>query len=303
MFIPPFFRPGEIAWISVRQPRIKPETATGDTKMRPAMLVGEPSPGKWMVVGLTSLAKYADDRPRTPVPVDLWAPVATGRPNIRQNVYFWGPTAPVVGVDDIIEHITDAGPELRAAIVRSVDNVPKTLRNDLLRLRPDELQTAIEAGDIPKTTKPSEWPLIPGANKPTAEASEVAEVAPPTPEPEPDSPAMTDATNAKDDTNDPEPMGPLTDEVVAALTALARVAGDEDPFFRSTFNGDVVRLLLAEIQDARERSLADRQSLASARSALVAARSEIRRLARGEPNWGGPETAAIAAIDETLRVA
>jgi hypothetical protein len=326
MFIPPFLRPGELAWVAVRQPRIKPHTATGDTKLRPAMLVGEVDPGRWMVVGLTSLATYADNKPRTQVPPHLWAEVAEGRPSIKPVAYLWGGGAPVVNVDDIAEHITDAGPELRAAILSSVQNVPAPLRAAALRLRPDELADAIAAGTIPAPEPPSsEWPLVPGAPKhaddhapadtadlddpPGEQVEQVEQVEEATAPGEHLELVAEPSTLQAIDTAmnelapDHEPTTHLTDEVLDALAALARVTGDDDPFFRSTFSAETVRSLITEAQAGRQRNAQDREALASARSALVAARSEIQRLAEGESNWVGPETSAIAAIDESLRVA
>jgi hypothetical protein len=315
MFIPPFLRPGELAWVAVRQPRIKPHTATGDTKLRPAMLVGEVDPGRWVVVGLTSLATYADSKPRTQVPPHLWAEVAEGRPAIKPVAYLWGGGAPVVDVDDIVEHITDAGPELRAAILSSVQNVPAPLRAAALRLRPDELADAIAAGTIPAPEPPSsEWPLVPGASKHTADlddphgeqVDQAAEATAPSEHlelvPEPSTLQAID-TAMNDLAHDHELTTHLADEVLDALAALARVTDDDDPFFRSTFSAETVRSLITEAQAGRQRNAQDREALASARSALVAARSEIQRLAKGESNWVGPETSAIAAIDENLRVA
>lgn len=298
MRLPALLHPGEIAWIGVRAPVLKPETATGETKLRPAMILGEVSPGRFMVVGLTSLPHYKDKRPRTAIPAELWAPVAECNSHLFRQPYLWGGSAPVVDKADIVEHIAYASPELRAFILSSVSNVPPSLRSNVLRLRRDELDDAIASGAVPARQETSDETCPPApapAAKPDPEpAAETMTTEPATPELEPDTQAAAEpATGTMH----------LSEEVLAALAVLAQGADASNPLFRSTFGPETVAALIADAQLGRRRQAESEAALLAARTALVAARSEISRLADGEPNWGGPETAAIGEIDRTLAAA
>ena len=309
MRFPALLHPGEIAWIGVRAPILKPETATGDPKLRPAMILGEVSPDRYMVVGLTSLPHYRDKRPRTAIPAELWAPVAECNSHLFRQPFLWGGAAPVVDKADIVEHIAYASPELRAFILSSVSNVPPSLRSSVLRLRRDELDDAIASGAIPA---PHHAPA--DSTPPTPPA--------PTTEPTPDPETMTtepapiaaapDAAPEHEPAVEPEALAVvgqgadvmhLSDDVLAALAVLAHGADATNPLFRSTFGPETVAALIADAQLGRRRQVESEAALLAARTALVAARSEISRLADGEPNWGGPETAAIGAIDRALAAA
>ena len=309
MRFPALLHPGEIAWIGVRAPILKPETATGDPKLRPAMILGEVSPDRYMVVGLTSLPHYKDQRPRTAIPAELWAPVAECNSHLFRQPYLWGGSAPVVDKADIVEHIAYASPELRAFILSSVSNVPPSLRSTVLRLRRDELDDAIASGAIPAphhapadSTPPTPpAPATEPAPDPETMTTEPAPIAAaPAPEAEPEPEIEVGSLAATEEAAD---AMHLSEEVLAALAVLAHGADATNPVFRSTFGPETVAALIADAQLGRKRQAESEAALLAARTALVAARSEISRLADGEPNWGGPETAAIGAIDRTLAAA
>jgi hypothetical protein len=316
MRFPALLHPGEIAWIGVRAPILKPETATGEPKLRPAMILGEVSPGRFMVVGLTSLPHYKDKRPRTAIPAELWAPVAECNSHLFRQPYLWGGSAPVVDKVDIVEHIAYASPELRAFILSSVSNVPPSLRSNVLRLRRDELDDAIASGAVParqetsdETCPPAPAPAAkpdpePAAETMTTEPDTEPATEPATPELEPDTQAAAELEPDTQAAAEPATgTMHLSEEVLAALAVLAQGADASNPLFRSTFGPETVAALIADAQLGRRRQAESEAALLAARTALVAARSEISRLADGEPNWGGPETAAIGEIDRTLAAA
>ena len=317
--VPPLGTPGEIVWVQVRAPKLRPSTATGESKFRPGMLVGQVADDRWMVVGLTTLSQYADGKPRTQIPPHLWRPLIDQCPRLgHKTSYLWGGDAVIVPASDLGFRIGFAGPELRALIMSSVSNVPMSLRSAVLRLTDEERAAAgVEA-------PASEWPLRPAVppgqihHPAPVDAREVDDHAV-------DDQAADDQPAAVEDHDHLEPANHhgspdeepamdtpdhdtipsfIDDETLAALAVLARNSrGNDDPFFRSTFGTDTVKTLITELIESRRRHEADLDVLADARTALVAARDEIRRLAKGEPNWGGPETAAIEAIDHALHAA
>jgi hypothetical protein len=139
MIIPALKRPGETCWVGVRNPIENPDHATGEPKLRPAILVRLQGDG-WVVIGTTSRATYSSGTPRLRIPSDLWEDAHPGLP--RRAGYLWGSTAPWVRSEDVGSHIGWAIPPLRAFAVRHAENVAPKDRNAFLRLRPDELAEA-----------------------------------------------------------------------------------------------------------------------------------------------------------------
>lgn len=141
MKMPSMFVPGEVCWVGVRHPLEDPSSATGPTKLRPAILVGkvgrsaDATDDRWAVVGVTTNTTFADGRPRTAVPAHLWGPGS----QLGSRAYLWSNRCPIVNASDIAEHIQWATPELRAFVVAGIVNLSRAVRNDFLRLRPDEL--------------------------------------------------------------------------------------------------------------------------------------------------------------------
>jgi len=137
MRMPPLLNVGEVCWVAVRNMVENPEHASGEGKDRPAILGWKTSDGRWGVIGTTTRSTYQDGTPRVRIPKELWEdvyPELGDRPG-----YLWGDRAPVVVAADIHDHIGWAPPELRALAARPITNMTQSLKNDFLRLRPDEL--------------------------------------------------------------------------------------------------------------------------------------------------------------------
>lgn len=78
-------------------------------KVRPAALVRRDG-GQWKAMGLTTLSRYGDGTPRTPVP----NPTAVG---LRGPGYLWGCNLVSISVIDIGRHIGWADAALAEAII------------------------------------------------------------------------------------------------------------------------------------------------------------------------------------------
>jgi hypothetical protein len=103
-------KPGEMAWVNCRNPLENPDSVG---KPRPMVLVRRVG-ASWMVAGLTSQPRHADDTPRVAVIQPRWAGLRAG------PSFLWGENLTRVAALDVGAHIGWAHSELVSQIEENV---------------------------------------------------------------------------------------------------------------------------------------------------------------------------------------